>query len=578
MTQAGRIAIAAVMLSLIVHLAEARAQIKGPLVVSDRWPQCTDLNTWARDIWRLDGVTNGTEKQKAVSLFHWVRLFNRLNCEARGGMTHAFEGPFGAEVNARDLHKHLFVYGWGFCDTHSIIAEGVWCEFKRDESAADRVICMHDNGGFHTMYRLAIDGRPAAFDARYGYYLVEKDTPEARIMDWDFIGDDKNIFANMKYKNRSRPFFEFPEHEFERALWLKPKPVFGSEQAWRDAGGEPEVVFLDPRYKLGTRYHDMDFVLPRGTTIERHWDNSMKMWFIPGNPRLADQFLADGRYYRAGASVVGADGEKNDPNFDYMKPYMARVPEGMGYPAYIEGDLSLGQAWGSINYYPNLASGEITDAVVSGGGLECESAAPYVRPGASGSGEWVLEFYSPYVMVEGYVTGDLTGGEGDELEIALRSQVAKPNGLDDPEQWLEWETLASRPGHFQSRLDRGDAAAGRSSLCGVYRWQLRIRLAEGGSPEDLAGLNSLRVMGYFENGIMSIPQLFEGHNTVRLKVDDPAQVKAPVTVTYRWQSSDGERFHRQVIEPGEPFYKYSEAVYTIDAPGLLRCNSVTISY
>ncbi len=563
---------------LLVGTSVASARIRGPLVVSDRWPECTDLKTWTSDIWRLDGVTGGTEKQKAVSLFKWLRLFNRLNCEARGGMTHAFEGPFGKEVNARDLHKHLFVYGWGFCDTHSVIAEGVWCEFKQDESAADRVICMHEDGGYHTMYRLLIDGRPAAFDARYGYYLIEKDTPDARILDWDGIGRDENIFANMKYKNRSKPFFEFPRHEFERALWLKPKPVFKSEAAWRRAGAEPEVVFLDPRYKLGTRYHDMRFNMPRGTAIERHWDNRMKKWFVPGVEGISDQFLSEGRFYRVGASMVGADGLKNDPNFKLMRPYMTRVPVGMGYPEYIEGDLSLGQAWGKVTWVPDLAAGAIEDAKVSGQGLVCSQQAPYLRPGGGGAGEWVLEFYMPYVMVEGFVIGELAGDSGDKLEVAFRSQVAKPNSLADPDQWLPWKILAAKPGHFQARLDRGDAARGESSLHGVYRWQLRIRLAEGGGPGAAAGLESIRLLGYFENGIMSIPQLFDGRNTVRFKLDDPSQLKGDIEVTYRWQTDEGESSHTKRIVPGEAFYKDNEAVYVIDAPGLIRCNSLTISY
>ncbi len=568
-----------ILAALLLGITVANAQIRGPLVVADRWPECTSLKTWSDNIWRLDGVTDGTEKQKAVSLFKWLRLFNRLNCEARGGMTHAYEGPFGKEVNVRDLHKHLFVYGWGFCDTHSIIAEGVWCRFKQDESAADRVICMHDNGGYHTMYRLMIDGKAGAFDARYGYYLVEKDTPDARILDWDGIGRDENVYANLNYRNRCKPFVEFPQHEFERILWLKPKPVFKSEPAWIEAGKEPEVVFLDPRYKLGTQYHDMRFNMPRGTTIERYWDNTMKKWFVPGVKGLSDQFLPEGRFYRVGAGMVGADGLKNDPNFPLMRPYMTRVPVGMGYPEYIEGDLSLGQAWGKFTWAPDLASGAIKDALISGQGLVCSEQAPFVRPEeGTGEGEWLLEFYMPYVMVEGYVTGELAGDSGDKLELAFRSQVAKPDGLADPDQWLPWKTLSAKPGHFQARLDRGDAAVGESSFHGAYRWQLRIRLAEGGDTNVLAGLNKLGIIGYFENGIMSIPQLLSGRNTVRFKVDDPAEVKGDIEVTYRWQTAAGESSHSKRIVPGEMFYKDSEAVYVIDAPGLARCNSLTISY
>ena len=188
-------------------------------------------------------------------------------------------------------------------------------------------------------------------------------------------------------------------------------------------------------------------------------------------------------------------------------------------------------------------------------------------------------------MTEGFIIGELTGDRNDKLEIAFRSQVAKPNNLSDPDRWMPWDTIAARPGRFQVRLDRGDAAAGKSSLHGVYRWQLRINLAEsdaslasGGGEQVVAGLRSLRMLGYFENGIMSIPQIFDGRNTVRFKVEDPSLVQGEIMVTYRWQTAGGEREHNQRIVPGEMFYRDNEAVYTIDAPGLIRCNSLTISY
>ena len=67
------------------------AQIRGPLVVNDRWPECTDLLTWADDIFRIDGVSNASERDKAISFHSWLRLFNRL-CKNVGGMSHAVEG------------------------------------------------------------------------------------------------------------------------------------------------------------------------------------------------------------------------------------------------------------------------------------------------------------------------------------------------------------------------------------------------------------------------------------------------------------------------------------------------------
>ncbi|MCP5110838.1 MAG: hypothetical protein GY953_08395, partial [bacterium] len=91
----------------------------GPLVVSDRWPESTDLNSWTHDVFRLAGVENSSETAKGRAFFEWLRLFNRM---ATGGMIQSYEGPHGAESSVLDTHKQLFVYGWGFCDTHSRIA------------------------------------------------------------------------------------------------------------------------------------------------------------------------------------------------------------------------------------------------------------------------------------------------------------------------------------------------------------------------------------------------------------------------------------------------------------------------
>lgn len=374
-------------LGILLTFSLSSAQLRGPLVVSERWPECTDLFTWSRDIFRLDGVTDSSERDRAISFFNWLRLYNRL-CEGVGGMNHAIEGAWGEEKYVHDLHKHMFVYGWGHCGTHSMVAEGFWQEYMQDSLAADRVICMHENGGFHTMYRLRMDGHFGAFDARYGYYLLEKDTPDARILDWEGVGDDRNVWANMKYTNRCRPFIEFPQKELERVLWVKPKKVFESEAAWRAAGTEPEAVFRNRHYRMGTKFHDMRFSLPRGTTIERWWDNRMKKWYVPEKNK--DMFLPEGRFYRVGASMVGGDGEKNDPNWKYMKPYLTRVPEGLGYPEYLEGDLSLGQAWGKISYNPVLSRGDLEELKLTGSGLETSPEPPYLRPARdTGQGEWI---------------------------------------------------------------------------------------------------------------------------------------------------------------------------------------------
>jgi hypothetical protein len=150
--------------------------VSGPLVVSESWPESTDLVSWTRDVIRLEKAENASETAQAKAFFKWLRLFSKM---ATGGMLQAYEGTYGKERYVLDAHKNLFVYGWGYCDTHSRIAEAAWREYKKDPGSAERVCVQHADGGYHTMYRLKLDGRFGAFDARYGYYLVDQDAADA---------------------------------------------------------------------------------------------------------------------------------------------------------------------------------------------------------------------------------------------------------------------------------------------------------------------------------------------------------------------------------------------------------------
>jgi hypothetical protein len=127
------------------------AYIEGPLVVSENWPECTDLHSWMRDIMRLENAETASETAQAKVFFRWLRLFSKM---ATGGMIQAHEGPYGDEQYVIDAHKNLFVYGWGYCDTHSRIAEAAWSEYKKSRGFAERVVVQHQDGSYHTMYRL----------------------------------------------------------------------------------------------------------------------------------------------------------------------------------------------------------------------------------------------------------------------------------------------------------------------------------------------------------------------------------------------------------------------------------------
>ena len=142
---------------------------------------------------------------------------------------------------------------------------------------------------------------------------------------------------------------------------------------------------------------------------------------------------------------------------------------------------------------------------------------------------------------------------------------------------MPWKVLAAKPGPFQVTLDRTDAAEGESSLHGVYCFQVRLSV-KAAAEASRVGLADLGFVAFFENGIMSIPQIFAGDNTIRFKVEDASQVRSDIHVTYSWQTVDGqESSHTKRIYPSL-FFKDNEAVYNVSAPDLRRCTSLVIEY
>ena len=551
----------------------AAQSVRGPLVVSEGWPECTDLQTWMRDVMRLEGLEKGSDTAQAKAFFRWLRLFSRM---ATGGMIQAHEGEYGKERYVLDSHKNLFVYGWGYCDTSSRIAEAAWSEFKRDRGAAERVCVMHDNGGFHTMYRLRLDGRYGAFDPRYGYYLVERDSPDARILDWDEVGDDENIRRNQAFRHRSQPFFEYFGLEWERSFLIKPR-YFRTEDDWRKAGGEPECVFGNGMYQMGTRFHDMDFELPKGTAIERFWDGSARKFYVPAGARAQreEPFLPSGRFYRVTETMRDGNWVLHDPNYLRAKPYLVTVPSGEGYKSEVAGGRTLGQAWGRMVYEPDLR--EIPDALVPGATLVPDREAALLRPATpGGEGQAILDVRCPYVLVDGSLAGATVGGAKDGLKLEMRVLRSKTTNSSEPDVWSQWDDVGRGPGSFVIPLGRERFDGRKASIFGAYRFQVRMSVGSNPDRKTPAGLSRLRIEASFENGIMSIPQIFAGRNTVHFKVRDARRLRGPVRVAYKYQASDGEKAWAWTVNPTD--FRNNSATCTLEAPGLVRCNSLTIAY
>lgn len=514
-----------VLLCAVLQVAGQEQQtIRGPLVVNRQWPEPTTLAGWTRDVMRIANVENASETTQAKVFFQWLRLYSRM---AVGGMIQAYEGDYGREKYVTDAHKNLFVYGWGYCDTTSRIAEAAWSEFKNDRSAAQRVCVMHDNGGYHTMYRLRLDGNWGAFDPRYGYYLIESDREDARILDWAHAGEDENFRKNRRFRHRSGPFFEIFGLEWDRALLLKPA-FFPSEKSWIEAGKSPEIVFSDPQYEAKTQFHDMNFEVPPGFSVERFWDNSARKFYVPGTEaaQREERWRPSGRFYRVTETSLGGNWPQNDPNYARAKPYLEKIPRGEGYAQELEGGRTIGQSWGRVQGEPDLTPGKPFD------------------------------FYSPYILVDGTFSGRLRAGS-----IQVRAQRPKPLHAAQPDLWTDWVTIASKPGPFEVNLDR------TNGVYGVYRIQIRTS----------GKLDNARIKLHFENGVMTLPRLFPGRNALRFKLLDSSRLAAgAIRVEYRYRSSTGEQTVSLKLRQAD--FRNNQAEFTVDVPELIRCQSVAVHY
>lgn len=403
-----------VWLAAVVLVTAAAGQtrpVEGLVLSNDQWPRATDLEQWTADVMRISGAERRNETAQGKAFFEWLRLFSRM---AVGGMIQSFEGEYGRERPVMDAHKQLFVYGWGFCDTSSRIAEAAWQSYKGDPKSAERVITQHDDGGYHTMYRLRMDGRYGAFDPRYGYYLIERDAPDARVLDWPEVHGRFEV--NRGYRHRSKPYFEIQGREWDRALLVQPA-WFASEAAWRAAGAPVENVFGNGRYQMGTKFHEMSFTLKRGMSITRFWDDSARKFYVPAGKHTQREwpFLASGRFYRVTDTSHAGNWSKHDPNYRRVEAYLSVVPTDEGYPADLAGGRSIGQAYGMLEYRPPLESPASADALESGATLIRSAQAPHLRPRTlEGGGEAVFDIRSPYVLVDGTLTA---GAKGAEIEI-----------------------------------------------------------------------------------------------------------------------------------------------------------------
>jgi hypothetical protein len=99
-----------------VHPDDAAVNVR---VAFSRWPDCTTLESAIADIFRLEGVTDGTDEEKALALWKWFRIL----VSATGG---GYVREAGDRRPVSDPHKILTVYGHHQCDGQSWAYVALW--------------------------------------------------------------------------------------------------------------------------------------------------------------------------------------------------------------------------------------------------------------------------------------------------------------------------------------------------------------------------------------------------------------------------------------------------------------------
>jgi hypothetical protein len=178
--------------------------------------------------------------------------------------------------------------------------------------------------------------------------------------------------------------------------------------------------------------------------------------------------------------------------------------------------------------------------------------------------------------VDGSLAGELSGDPDDALKLEIRVLQAKPRNETEQDVWSEWRELHGGRGKFLEPLGRAQAGQGKPSIFGAYRFQIRLTVPPNRGRTVAAGLSMLRLTATFETGIMSIPQILAGHNTIHFKVADPNLIQDPIRVIYRYQDATGPQLHSQTLRRAD--FRGNAASYPLEAPNLTRCTSLTIEY
>jgi hypothetical protein len=535
--------------------------VTGPLVVSDAWPRCTNLKEWANDVLRIEGKLDASDRDKALALYYWTRLFVMTS---KGG-NEPYEGPYGREQYTFDMHKLMFVWGYADCGFQSAAQEAVWCTYKNDNRAARSI---RYKAAGHVMCEVNWGGSWHAYDPLNGIFFVDSDSPTANVLSFAQIAtEDALLRKNATFANRSRPFFERVrswDQPSERKDLLDIRGFAIDHNAWVAGGSDPHVVYGSHTEPLSRSYKDMNWRLPRGTTIERLWDSGSN-FYVP--QVMATSYSTQGKHYRQavewGPSTTNWNAQEDAYNFPKCEPYLklANDPK----EDYFYRMHTLFFSTGTSTYRPDLTSEAYLDGVHGTPTLVRGATAPYLRPGAAGTPQSVVfKVVNPYILADGRIIADVACGAGDAATLSISTDGG-----------ANWNQVASGAGSKDVNIGKSRFNATQMSVTGKYEFLLKFECRAGTNPSTV-GLEALRIDTVFDSSLMSLPRLVAGANTLRFKVSDSKAVAAPITVTYRWKTGTADATHTREIRPSD--FAGNEATYQVQAPGLTRCVSYTVEY
>ncbi len=536
--------------------------ISGPGVISESWPQATSPRRWAEDVLRIEGKLDANDRDKAIALYYWTRLF--VMSPSQG--TEPYEGPFGREERIiTDIPKVMFVYGCGDCDYQARVLEAVWSLYKSDDNAARRITLL---SGGHTMAELRWNDSWHAFDPLNGVFFLSEDSPSANVLSFaEQAHADSLLRENENFENRARPFFERVRSWDEPGEWqmhLTLDGFYDNYEAWTTAGSSPTSAFATHSLPSTYPMSDMSWHLPRGMTVKRSWDSSAN-FYTP--QAYANAFGLDGRHYRQaiewGQDWTHWNAIEDIYNFPKIEPYLKVGSDPSDSDFYNQHTLYLVGS-GIINYEADLWSDAYLDAVEENTGLRRANSPPYLRPDATGVNQSItFRIRSPYIIADAELLSAVAQGPQDSASFWLSTDGGS-----------SWDELISNSGKVAINLGKSRLNSAQHSVTGKYDYLIQFRCKAADNP-DTVGISRLAIKTFIDGSLNALPRIVDGNNTIHFKINE-TDVKAPVTIEYRWITGDQEHSHLKTINPEQ--LRSGEAAYSFNADGLTRCVSYAFSY